>query len=289
MNTPDGREGWASYFLKHGYIVYLTDQAQRGRSPWLPGDSTVEAFPVEYEQKYFIKVEDFKLWPQAALHTQWPGTGLVGDPIFDTFYKSQVQLQINRTYSEALNRAAGVALLDRIGSAILITHSQAGSYGWGIGDDRPDLVKGIVALEPEGPPFTNKITGSGPARPYGVATQPLTYDPPVINPATDLQTETTPLAGPNLSSCTQQTDPAKKLVNLSKIPVLVVTSEASYHAVYDYCTVNYLKQAGVDVTFLDLPKVGIHGNGHFMFLEKNSLEIVPLIQAWIEGTAERGR
>ena len=31
--TPDGREGWAQYFLRHGYAVYVVDQVARGRSP----------------------------------------------------------------------------------------------------------------------------------------------------------------------------------------------------------------------------------------------------------------
>src|SRR5436190_21129257 len=30
--TPDGRQGWAQYFLKQGYAVYVVDQAGRGRS-----------------------------------------------------------------------------------------------------------------------------------------------------------------------------------------------------------------------------------------------------------------
>jgi hypothetical protein len=33
LHTPDGREGWAYYFLSRGYVVYLTDQPERGRSP----------------------------------------------------------------------------------------------------------------------------------------------------------------------------------------------------------------------------------------------------------------
>ena len=31
--TPDGREGWAQYFLRRGYAVYVVDQVARGRSP----------------------------------------------------------------------------------------------------------------------------------------------------------------------------------------------------------------------------------------------------------------
>src|SRR5215216_1904066 len=30
--TPDGREGWAQYFVRRGYAVYVVDQVARGRS-----------------------------------------------------------------------------------------------------------------------------------------------------------------------------------------------------------------------------------------------------------------
>jgi pimeloyl-ACP methyl ester carboxylesterase len=34
IGTPDGRAGWADYFLAQGYVVYLVDQPARGRSAW---------------------------------------------------------------------------------------------------------------------------------------------------------------------------------------------------------------------------------------------------------------
>jgi hypothetical protein len=37
----------------------------------------------------------------------------------------------------------------------------------------------------------------------------------------------------------------------------VVTGEASFHAPYDYCTVKYLGQAGVDVEYADLSHDGL--------------------------------
>ena len=30
--TPDGREGWAQFFLRRGYAVYVVDQPGRGRA-----------------------------------------------------------------------------------------------------------------------------------------------------------------------------------------------------------------------------------------------------------------
>ena len=41
MQTPDGRRGWAHYFVDQGYIVYITDQPARGRS----------AYDVQYQGK----------------------------------------------------------------------------------------------------------------------------------------------------------------------------------------------------------------------------------------------
>ena len=34
--TPDGREGWAQYFLRQGYAVYVIDQPGRARASYQP-------------------------------------------------------------------------------------------------------------------------------------------------------------------------------------------------------------------------------------------------------------
>lgn len=51
--------------------------------------------------------------------------------------------------------------------------------------------------------------------------------------------------GPDLAPCWSQKGNPRQLKNLAGIPVLVVTAEASYHAVYDHCTARYLHEAGV--------------------------------------------
>jgi hypothetical protein len=65
---------------------------------------------------------------------------------------------------------------------------------------------------------------------------------------------------------------------------LVITTEASYHAVYDHCTAKYLAQAGVKVAAVRLGDHGIHGNGHMVMLEKNNLQVAGLIVEWLART-----
>ena len=72
------------------------------------------------------------------------------------------------------------------------------------------------------------------------------------------------------------------------IPISIVTTEASYHAFYDHCTVKYLTQAGVKSTFLRLEDQGIHGNGHMVMLEKNNQAIAAFMASWLEENVERG-
>jgi hypothetical protein len=91
--------------------------------------------------------------------------------------------------------------------------------------------------------------------------------------------ETAPDAA-GLVRCRLQTEPARQLTNLQRVPILMITSEASYHASYDSCTSQYLTQAGVQHTYIRLPDVGIHGNGHMMMLEMNNLRIASLIEQW---------
>lgn len=77
LNKPDGSPGWATYFLKQGYIVYIIDQTERARSPWNPnGNTNLSIYTAEDLERRFTASQDFNLWPQAKLHTQWPGVSL---------------------------------------------------------------------------------------------------------------------------------------------------------------------------------------------------------------------
>jgi pimeloyl-ACP methyl ester carboxylesterase len=295
LTTPDGRPGWAQNFVDAGWTVYLMDQPGRGASGYdAETYGPANRQPPSFVQQRFTATQDFKPepgkpqgWPQASRHTGWPGTGKPGDPIFDQFYASQVASAAGGT-SAKLVAEAGAALLDKIGPAIVVTHSQSGAFGWAIGEARPDLVRAIVAVEPSGPPFFGAPPPWGDsdptkvARPYGLTTTPLTYDPPLIAPTDLKMAQKAAPEGPDLVKCVLQAEPARRLTNLSRFPVLVLVSEASYHAGYDHCTARYLRQAGVKTDFVRLADVGLKGDGHMVMLEKHSADVAALIARWLD-------
>ena len=285
MGTPDGRKGWAEYFVEQGYVVYMIDQPMRGRSAWHPGDGATRMFTAANEQFQFTAIETEGTWPGREKHTQWPGEGSnkgkKGDAVFDAFYATQVETVISAEETQKRNQDAGAALLDKIGPAIVLTHSQAGPFGWLIADARPKLVKGIIAVEPSGPPFESTIIGTGKARAWGPADIALTYEPPAKEASEIALVRDDKADGPDLFVCCMQKTPARQLVNLKGIPSVVVAAEASYHQLYDHCTVKYLNQAGMKVEWMPLQSKGIHGNGHMVMIEKNNLEIARVLDQWV--------
>jgi pimeloyl-ACP methyl ester carboxylesterase len=257
----------------------------RGRSAYHPGDGKTRMFTAANEEFQFTAIETAGTWPQAKKHTQWPGDGpnkgRKGDPYFDAFYATQVETVLDVEDTQQRNKDAGAALLDKIGPAIVLTHSQSGTYGWLIADARPQLVKAVVAIEPSGPPFEGTIIANGRARVWGPTDIPITYDPPVKDPSEiAVEREAKPDA-PDLFTCWMQKSPARQLVNLKNIPVMIMAAEASYHQVYDHCTAKYLTQAGVKAEYIRLQDKGIHGNGHMVMIEKNNLDIAKVVDDWV--------
>ena len=186
--TPDGREGWAQYFLRRGYAVYVVDTVGRGRSAGNVASYGEMTPPgLDFARERFIAPARARKWPQAALHTQFPGTGAAGDAAFDEFFASQVSSIADFPRQQELNAAAGADLIDRIGPCILLTHSQAGTFGWLIADRRPGRIKAIVAVEPNGPPAHDAEFLGAPdwfadnptVKAGGLCHAALTYAPPL--------------------------------------------------------------------------------------------------------------
>lgn len=298
LGTPDGRPGWADRFAAKGFAVYVVDQVGRGRSAGDPETYGPYArLPVEDLETVFTGQERSSLYPQAKLHSQWPGgPGVRGNAAFDQFYLSQVPYIASALKSEELVDPALIALLDKIGPAILLTHSQAGVFGWAVSDQRPDLVKAHVAIEPNGPTFYDigfkggadwyERVGEARARPYGITRVPLHFEPPVGGPTDLAVVQAATAAAPDKIRCWLQADPARTLPNLARVPAVIVTAEASFRATMDDCTAAFLTQAGAKPDRLVLAEHGIHGNGHMMMLEANSDAVADAIIGWIKGKTQ---
>ncbi|KAH9843342.1 alpha beta-hydrolase protein [Teratosphaeria destructans] len=292
LNTPDGRTGWASYFVGRGYAVYVVDITGVGRS----SQNVFAEWPLKIGSDVQITEDDYtapetlRAYPQAVNHTQWPGNGTRGDPDFDAFSRSILPLTSNSTAQELSMRAAGCKLLHMIGrQAYLLSHSAGSTYPILMSDQCPDRIKGSINLEPGNTPFQNLVgnrtvagVGYAPARPCGLTATLIGYDPPI----TDCSQLRTTLVGEDTRgnrSCYMQTSPARTLPNVARVPYVALTGAASPHITYDHCTVAFLEQAGVQSEWIRLGELGVQGNGHFLYLERNHLVVAEVVEGWIRG------
>jgi hypothetical protein len=141
-----------------------------------------------------------------------------------------------------------------------LVHSQAGAFGWPVADARPRSDQGDprhrtqrsarARVEFVGAPSWFK---EGPlSLKYGITSVPLNYMPAVTSPSDLAFVKDQKADAPDKVVYWQQKAPARQLPNLQKMPILVLSAEASYHAPYDHCTVRYLQQAGVKPSVIRL-------------------------------------
>ena len=135
--TPDGREGFQTIFVRRGFAVYVIDFPGRGRSgiPSFSGQlgdlaGTQIIPPVTVNFGHELSFLAGRLGPKPFEYysnTQFPKAAL------DQFYQHGVAgiADDAGVISDAI-----AALFDRIGPAILITHSQGGLMGWLAGAEK---------------------------------------------------------------------------------------------------------------------------------------------------------
>lgn len=118
--TPDGREGFQNIFLRRGFGVYLLDQPRRGDAGRSTVSAAVEAAP---DEQFWFGQFRLGVWPDFFERTQFAR----GDKALDQFFR---QMTPNTgPYDAGVISDAIAALFDKIGSGILVTHSQGGGPG----------------------------------------------------------------------------------------------------------------------------------------------------------------
>jgi pimeloyl-ACP methyl ester carboxylesterase len=171
-------------------------------------------------------------------------------------------------------------LLDQIGPAVVIAHSAGAPAGFLAADARPDLVGALIAIEPIGPPFVEMRRGATSFE-WGLAAAPLHFEPPAASPR-ELRLMTRPPTSAGAPPVTLQEEPARRLCALERVPIALVTAEASPHADTAEHFVAFLEQAGCHVDQIALGDHGVHGNGHGMMFELNHAEVLDVLTHWLE-------
>ncbi|WP_216851307.1 esterase [Acidisphaera sp. L21] len=147
--TPDGRQGWFNQFLRLGWPCYNVDAVERGRSGWAPRDPHFAApAMLRTWQDSFTQfrigrpVRDGSLASLAA--AAYPNCRFPLDA-FGAFMR-QVVPRWSTTDDLAVD--AYCRLLEQVGPAIIVAHSQGGAFAFRAAERCPGQVAAIVAIEP---------------------------------------------------------------------------------------------------------------------------------------------
>jgi pimeloyl-ACP methyl ester carboxylesterase len=153
--TPDGREGWFTTFTRRGFAPYVVDAPNRGRTGYDPTNrykvflGLEPASSLEIGNIYSAHSAWVAFRFGATYGVQYPGQQFPIEHLND--YVMQL-VPSYRAAQDPLIVKALVALLEKLGPSVLIGHSTGGANVLNVATERPDLVKGLVALEPSGYP-----------------------------------------------------------------------------------------------------------------------------------------
>jgi pimeloyl-ACP methyl ester carboxylesterase len=253
--TPDGRMGWDEYFVRKGHPVYVPDQVGRGRSGFnqavfnnVRAGSTAPA-----NQPVWLRFSDESVWPNFRF-------GLTpGQPFSDSQFPVAAVDELAKqgvpdvsfggvpTPNPTLKALADLA--GQLNAAVLMGHSQSGSFPLETALLNPAAAKGLVLVEP----------GSCPARYTAEQIGTLAKVPILVVFGDHRDTPT----------------------GLPTLP--------TWQARFEACQalIGRIKSAGGQAEMLAPPERGIRGNSHMIMQDKNNLQIADLILQWIDARVSK--
>jgi pimeloyl-ACP methyl ester carboxylesterase len=279
LTTPDGREGWADFFIRRGFPVYIVDVPGRGRSGFNPDPfNNVRLGAAPPDSQPLVSTFDGAAWqewnsgPRPRVWGPYNPDCIGNDargtpPVYCNGNRMPARLLERYKHWLAANMPAVptplssdsglVAVLEKVGPAIYIGHSAGGSSGGRIANAFPHLFKAVIGVEPA-------------------------------------------------SDCMLL--PEVPIEGLARVPML------SIHGINQVgrpqtgpCVRTYqqINARGGDATYLSLPtlpdsvlarigvprsaipQLGIWGNDHIMMWDNNSDQIARILYRWIQQHVER--
>lgn len=250
--TPDGRDGFSTLMLRKKYPTYVMDLPGRGCA----GRTTAE--------KHLKPVADEMFWFDIWRIGSWPDYNEGVQFSKNKEYLSQFFREMTPDLSDHKQDIPAInALADKIGGNILVTHSAGGYPGW-VAAMQNANIKGIAAYEPGGFVF-----------PKGETPEPM----PSL---------TGTLSGVEVS--------AEDFKKLTEIPIVIyfgdyIPEEPSKKLGDENWRVRLamarkfvetINRHGGNATLVELSKLGIKGNTHFLMQDLNNDVIAGLFDDWLQ-------
>ena len=257
--TPDGRDGFQNIFLERRFKVYIVDQPRRGRAGNSTTGTTINPTTMDQLWATNFRISDFQ--NNLFEGVQFPE----GDYARDQFFKQMTP--DTGSYDNKVITDSMSALFDTIGDGILVTHSAGGDPGWMTAMQNSN-VRAVVAYEP----------GGGFAFPIGEEPAEMESSSPFGN------------LKPNVYSVEQ-------FERLTKIPIILYFGDNipsgdkplerweldNWRVRLNMARlfVDAVNRHGGNATLIHLPEVGIYGNDHFLFADRNNVELADLLSDWL--------
>ncbi len=248
--TPDGRMGWDEYFVRKGHPVYVPDQVGRGRSGFNQAafNDVRAGLVAATTLPRWLRFSDEVVWPNFRFGSK-PGAPYEGSQ-FPVGAVDELSRQAVPDVSfggvpnpnptlKALSDLAG-----HVNGAVLMGHSQSGSFPLASALLNPAVAKGLVLLEPGSCPanYTDEQIKT-------LATLPILV---IFGDYRD-----TPTGLPTLPTWQARFEGCQALIGR-------------------------ITKAGGQAQMLAPPEhASLRGNSHMIMQDKNNLQVADLILQWI--------
>ena len=259
--TPDGRDGFQNIFLSKGYKTFIVDQPRRGRAGRSTVAGNISATPDDQLWYYNFRI--------GAYPNFYDNVAVPRDAESMRQFFMQMTPDTGAYPSNEIIADAMVAVMEKAGDGILVTHSAGGGPGWTTAI-KSNKVKAVIALEPGTFPFPEnemppieETTSPFPAAGTKVSMEDfmkLTKIPIVVYFGDNIPTGDKPVANWGLDNWRTRLNLAKKWEQV-------------------------MKKYGGDVEIVYLPDIGIKGNTHFLMADLNNVEVADAMEKWMKSKA----
>jgi pimeloyl-ACP methyl ester carboxylesterase len=243
---PDGRMGWAEYFMRRGHAIYIPDQVGRARSGFnqatynnvraglVPPNTQPNMFQSSNENAWAV----FRFGPSFGV--PYPDEQFPVEAI-DEFAKQVIPDLSGTVPAPNPTYQALSELAEKLDGAVVVGHSQSGRFPLEAALVDTAGTKGLIAIEPVGcnaSVYTDEQIAT-------LATVPILV-----------------MFGDHLDT----------------------PSFLNWVQIFSDCEafIQRVNDAGGNAQMLYPPDLGIFGNSHMIMNDKNSDQIAGLILAWID-------